>query len=73
MSRISSTDLERVKRAFYVRGESISEWARAQGFEERHVYAVLSGRNKATRGQGHAIAVRLGLKAIHVNPTGIDK
>lgn len=62
MSLISTVDLERAKRAFFMRGESLADWARAHGFAERDVYAVLSGRNKASRGSGHAIAVQLGLK-----------
>lgn len=62
MSRIAASALETVKQRFYLRGESVAEWARAHRFDERHVYSVLSGRSKATRGQAHLIAVALGLK-----------
>lgn len=43
-------------------GISISEWARLTGFSGNLVHAVLNGRNKATRGESHRIAVALGLK-----------
>ena len=43
-------------------GLSVCEWARAHGFSESLVYAVLAGRNKASRGQSFQIAVALGLK-----------
>lgn len=62
MSRITASALETIKQRFYLRGESVAEWAREHSFDERHVYSVLSGRSKATRGQAHLIAVELGLK-----------
>lgn len=43
-------------------GISISEWARLAGFSGNLVHAVLNGRNKASRGESHRIAVALGLK-----------
>ncbi len=53
---------ENIKEKFELRGEVISDWAQKEGFDKRNVYAVISGRNKGIRGEGHKIAVRLGLK-----------
>lgn len=52
-----------VRENFAKHGLSVCEWARAHGFSESLVYAVLAGRNKASRGQSFQIAVALGLKA----------
>ena len=50
-------------RQFFVEdGVSVAELARAHGFSLPLVYAVLQGRNQATRGESHRIAVALGLK-----------
>ena len=51
-----------VKLEFEYRGESFSEWASENGYKRGTVYAVLNGHRKAKRGEGHDIAVRLGLK-----------
>jgi gp16 family phage-associated protein len=61
-SRIAPSDLEHARQRFYLRGQSVAEWSRAHGFDERQVYSVLSGRSKALRGRAHLIAVELGLK-----------
>jgi gp16 family phage-associated protein len=62
MTRITPAALETVRQRFFLRGETVAGWARANSFDERQVYAVLSGRNQATRGRAHLIAVALGLK-----------
>jgi gp16 family phage-associated protein len=62
MTRITAAALETVRQRFFLRGETVAGWARANSFDQRQVYAVLSGRNKATRGRAHVIAVALGLK-----------
>lgn len=54
---------EEIKRIFRENGLSVSQFARAYGFSEPLVHAVLSGKNKASRGQSHLIAVALGLKS----------
>ena len=43
-------------------GLSVRDWARANGFSEMLVYAVLSGKNKASRGESYKIAIAIGLK-----------
>lgn len=53
---------QEVRENFAKHGLSVCDWARAHGFSESLVYAVLAGRNKASRGQSFQIAVALGLK-----------
>ena len=51
-----------VKKELDFRGESLSEWARANGFHRATVYDVVAGRLQGKRGISHKIAVKLGLK-----------
>lgn len=51
-----------VRADFLRKGQSIASWAKAHGFSVATTSQVLTGTNKATRGQGHKIAVLLGLK-----------
>lgn len=53
---------EEVIRSFEAEGIAISDWALANGFKPRTVYAVLRGELKGKRGLGHTIAIALGLK-----------
>lgn len=53
---------QEVRNEFIYKGISITSWARANGFNQATVSQVLSGKNTATRGKGHAVAVLLGLK-----------
>lgn len=53
---------EEIKSEFQVQGVSIAAWARARAFDPRLVYAVLGGKNKASRGKSHQIAIALGMK-----------
>lgn len=62
MVGITKSNLEHIRDEFFLRGESVAEWAARQGFPPSLVYQVLSGRCKASRGKSHLIAVRLGLK-----------
>jgi len=50
-----------IQQLFHERGISVSEWARAHGFNVALVYRVLRGAS-TSRGQSHAIAVTLGVK-----------
>ena len=54
--------LATIREDFFLRGQSVADWARAHHFRSELVYAVLSGRCKGARGESHKIAVRLGLK-----------
>lgn len=53
---------QEVRAEFLRKGLSIGSWADKHGFDRTTVNQVLTGRNSATRGIGHKIAVMLGLK-----------
>lgn len=53
---------EQIKHSLAEYGMTVKEYARLNGFSESLVYAVLAGKNKASRGESHRIAVALGLK-----------
>jgi len=53
---------QEVRAEFLRKGLSIGSWADKHGFDRATVNQVLTGRNSATRGVGHKIAVMLGLK-----------
>lgn len=53
---------EEAKKALQTNGLSIAQFAKTFGFNVHLVYAVLAGKNKASRGESHRIAVALGLK-----------
>ena len=51
-----------IKSEFQLQGMSIAAWARERAFDPRLVYALLGGKNKASRGKSHLIAIALGIK-----------
>ncbi len=53
---------QEVRDDFLRKGMSIGSWADKNGFDRTTVNQVLTGRNAATRGIGHKIAVMLGIK-----------
>lgn len=55
-------DLEEVRQMFKDDGISVACWARERGFSLPLVYSVLSGRNRASRGESYRISVALGLR-----------
>ncbi len=57
--------LERVRRGFEYRGETIKDWAVEHGHDPHIVYFVLNGKLRCLRGKAHHVAVDLGLKAGH--------
>lgn len=59
---LDQTLLRQVRQEFLEEGMSVADWARTHSFSLPLVYAVLKGRNHATRGESHKIAVALGLK-----------
>ena len=59
---IVKSDPKTVKQNLADHGVTIRDWALSRGFSEALVYAVLAGKNKATRGESFRIAVALGLK-----------
>lgn len=58
----TSKTLAQVKNEFNFRGESITGWARKNGFNPESVKKVLHGKSKCVRGNAHKIAVLLGIK-----------
>lgn len=51
-----------LKAKFAREGKTFREWSRENGYSHVDVSHVVTGRNLATRGKGHEIAVKLGLK-----------
>jgi len=56
--------LEEARSELTEKGQSISDWARKNGFSINLVFDVLGGRKKCLRGQSHQIAIILGIKTI---------
>ena len=57
-----------VKKGLVARGQSVSGWARANGFKPQQVFEVLAGRHRGLRGSAHKIAVLLEMKRGTVEP-----
>lgn len=53
---------EEVRAWFARHGTTISDWARANGFEPSVVSNLLAGRTSGKRGIAHQAAIALGLK-----------
>jgi gp16 family phage-associated protein len=53
---------QQIRAEFQRKGISIGSWADQHGFSRASVNQVLTGRNAASVGTGHKIAVLLGLK-----------
>ncbi|QKV56355.1 MAG: DNA-binding protein [Dechloromonas sp.] len=66
----STRTAQQVRAEFLRRGVSIGSWADAHGFSRASVNQVLTGRNAATMGTGHKIAVMLGLKDGEITESG---
>jgi gp16 family phage-associated protein len=43
-------------------GTTPAKWADSQGYDQKTVYAVLSGKRRAIRGDSLQIAIKLGLR-----------
>lgn len=54
---------DQVKQSLYKQGLTVKQWAKDNGYKPHQVYRVLRGENKALYGQGHEIAVAIGLKS----------
>lgn len=53
---------EQAKQHLRDSGITLAEWARQHGFSYRAAVDVLNGRSRGHFGQGHEIAVALGIK-----------
>jgi gp16 family phage-associated protein len=54
---------DEVKKTLYEQGLTLKEWAEKNGYKPVQVYRVMRGENKALYGEGHRIAVAIGLKS----------
>jgi len=50
------------KQALYAKGITLKEFATRHGFKYRTVSEVVRGVNKGLYGEGHKVAVKLGIK-----------
>lgn len=53
---------DEIKAEFKSSGDTVTKWAKAQGFNPNSVYQVLNGFSKGNYGKAHDIAVALGMK-----------
>ena len=53
---------QQVRAEFIQRGVTITEWPLQHNYPRNKVYQVLGGQCKGKWGQGHEIAVKLGIK-----------
>jgi gp16 family phage-associated protein len=58
---IDAEKLTQLRLNFRRNGMTVVDWARQHNFPLPLVYAVMTGRSKAHRGQSYDIAVKLGL------------
>ncbi|MBE7419856.1 MAG: DNA-binding protein [Ideonella sp.] len=54
---------EQVRAEFRAAGVTVAEWARLNDFSRDVVMTVLRGRVRGNYGEGHRVAVALGLKS----------
>lgn len=69
MTRKTAITPDRVRQQFRQRGETLTAWAEARGYNREAVYRVLNGKDKAHYGRAHEIAVALGLKVPDEEPS----
>lgn len=53
---------QKAKEALYKQGITLKKFAEQHGFQYRTVSDVVRGINKANYGEGHAVAIALGIK-----------
>lgn len=54
---------QEVKEEFRQKGLTFKAWARENGFSQMAVHRVINGKTKCWYGNGHRIAVLLGIKS----------
>ncbi|MFN3387463.1 MAG: hypothetical protein ACK40O_00915 [Allosphingosinicella sp.] len=59
---ISKEAIRRARANLALAGQSVEDWASANGYKAKTVYGVLSGKRAAIRGQSLKIALALGLR-----------
>ncbi len=63
MKPSNALSAQEVRNRLRCRGQTVSGWARDNGFTPRLVFDVLDGRLKGNYGKAHRAAVMLGVKA----------
>lgn len=63
---------EQVRERLRRQGKTLTQWASERGYRRQEVYRVMGGQSKALFGQGHEIAVALGLKVPDDEPSTRD-
>ena len=53
-------------------GITLKEWSETRGFNPEYVSRVLTGMVKGTRGEGHKIAVAMGIKS-GISTTAVEQ
>lgn len=61
-SRSAGKSPEAAKQDLYAKGMTLREFAQKKGFKYRTVSEVVRGVNKGLYGEGHRVAVALGIK-----------
>ena len=64
MKAQTAKTVQQIRDEFLQEGITVASWADQHGFNRATVNQVLTGRNAATYGVGHLIAVALGLKLL---------
>jgi gp16 family phage-associated protein len=62
VSHSAVTTPESAKQALYAKGMTLTTFASKNGFKYRTVSEVVRGVNKGLYGEGHRVAVALGIK-----------
>ncbi|WP_447776350.1 DNA-binding protein [Variovorax boronicumulans] len=61
-SVVRKGDPAAAKQALYAKGVTLKQFAKKHGFQYRTVSEVVRGVNKGLYGEGHKVAVALGIK-----------
>ena len=59
---LTAKTAEQAKKELYAKGETLTQFASKHGFKYRTVSEVVRGVNKGLYGEGHNVAVALGMK-----------
>lgn len=57
-------DKDRIYSKLHAENKTLKEWAKENGFTYQTVVRVVNGTHKANRGDGLAVAIKLGIKTL---------
>lgn len=69
MTRKRALTPDQVRAHFRRQGVTVTQWSKERGYDRDAVYRVIGGRDKATYGRAHEIAVALGMKVPDDEPS----